>query len=168
MALAICPLLSEVKARLLANDNPLDKTTVPLAFGKLIVRAIVGSVMEKVVYILLLVDPSKLSGLPPSISPVTVTPSVEASPSVTLPLRVVLPSISASWVTFKPPMTLVSTPVAPMFTPPAPCSVNAPAVVVTFEAPVASKLKVEPSIVRLPFKSVALATCRPFVLLSCT
>jgi len=73
-----------------------ETATVPEAFGKVMVRAAVGSVMAKVVLLASAVVPSKTSGLAPVMLPDE---------------NVMLPFAVKAWVTVKAPFTVVVIPV---------------------------------------------------------
>ena len=73
-----------------------ETATVPLAFGKVIIRAAVGSVTAIVVLLVSAVAPSKTSGLAPVMFPED---------------RVMLPFAVKAWVTVKAPFTVVVCPV---------------------------------------------------------
>ncbi len=89
-AKAVAVLALPVKSALIVPAEklllPSVNSTVPLASGKVMVFAAVGSVTASVVALASAVAPSKISGDAPCSVPLTVMVSVAASPKVVLPL----------------------------------------------------------------------------------
>ena len=78
------------------------KVTVPVVLGKVMVLSVVGSVIVKVVSKSLAVPPSKTRGEAPSMVPVKVMVSEEASPRVTLSWTVRFPAMVVAPVVAEP------------------------------------------------------------------